>query len=438
VKTPARLRLWVVAALAFALAAGVVWWVSNRVRGTVRLPDGREVTILAVTYGTNHVLIEGPLWAKVARRFVSRPRAHQLGLRIYERKFSEPTLVIWTHWRLPSTNEAPRYASLQDRHGVESEPEHVAIDAPVGKTGTAIMAWQSANFPRQQSEFSIRFYERVSGQLQFLGQSHVPNVARVRAPSASAASPPASVKQDDLTFTLSRLRSGGEVATNLIRPFFQVAKWAEARFEVHEEGHLATNWFVRNLRAVGETGNRFQPVYAAVPSTNGDLRVAFPDVLWPDEPGWRIRGEFVRNADFPETNRWMLFSIPAVRNSPPFSKQLSQELPGLRIDAVELRPTTQPVLARPVRGGFRRTTDLTVVHTALAERMHVALIAVTDDLGRGLRFNGGSESMQGRYVVGLEVMTNSTTLDLTFVVHQGREVEFFVKPDWAWTNTPPH
>jgi len=66
----------------------------------------------------------------------------------------------------------------------------------------------------------------------------------------------------------------------------------------------------------------------------------------------------------------------------------------------------------------------------------VDLAAATDNLGRSLRFNGGMDLSRGKYLVGLEVPTNSTTLDLTFVVHQGREVEFFVKPDRLTMNAP--
>ena len=438
-KTPARLRLWVVAALAFAVAAGMVWWASDRVRGTVRLPDGREVTVLAVTYGTDHALIEGPFWAKIARRFLSRAKAHQLGLRIYERKFDQPTLIVWTHWRLPSTNEPPRYASVRDRHGVESEPEHVAVDAPVGKTRTAIMAWQFANFPRRQGHFPIRFYERqsgqlqfIGGQLQFLGQADVPNAARVDATTAPAPSPPVTVKQDDVEFTLTMLRSGGEKATNLVRPYIQVAKWTEARFEVREGGRLATNWTVRNLRAVGETGNRFQLFYGAALSTNGDYRVSFPDALWPDESSWRIRGEFAHGSGFVETNRWKFKGLPVARYWSGFTTNVEETAFGVRFISMDIRPTTQ--FTRYVRGGFRRTTDLTVQFSPESERSHPALVAAVDGQGRELRFSGAEEPIKGRYVVGLEIPTNSTTLDLTFVVHQSREVEFFVKPDWVSTN----
>ena len=429
-KTPARFRLWMTAA--FVLAAGAVWWASSWSRPTVQLPDGRAATILAVTFGTNHTLVEGPLWVKAIRRFVSRARAQQLGLRIYEGTFEEPTLIVWTHWRLPSTNGAPRYASLRDRHGIESEPVYAAVDAPVGKTGTAIMAWQFANFPRRQGDFPIRFYDRESERLRFLGQAQVPNVARAGASLATAASPPVTVKQDGIEFTLSMLRSGGEVATNLIRPYIQIAPSTEARFGVHEGGQPATNWRMRRIRASGESGNRFKLWYTAILSSDGDYRVAFPDALWPDEPGWRIRAEFVREADFPETNRWMLLGIPAIRTLPAFTKRIDQELAGVRIDTVELRPTTQ--LSRYVRGGYRRTTDLTVSFSPATERMHVALDGATDDLGRHLRFAGGVDISRGRYVVGLEVPTNSTTVDLTFVVHESQEVEFFVKPDWAKTN----
>jgi hypothetical protein len=423
------------AALAFAVLAGAVWWVSTRLGGALQLPDGREVTVRAVTYGTNHTLIEGPLWTKAIRRFVSRPKAHQLGLRIYENKSDEPTLIVWTHWRLPSTNEAPHYASLRDRHGVESEPAQVAIDAPVGKTGTAIMAWQFANFPRHQRDFQFRFYQRESGRLRLLGEVAVPNAHPVTASTSTAASPPVTTKQDDIEFSVTMLRSGGEVATNLIRPYVQVAPWTEARFAVRERGQLATNWTVRKLRITSESGNRLNPPSSAVPSTNGDYRVAFPDALWPDEAGWKIRGEFARGSGFVETNRWTMRSIPAIRNTSAFTTNLSQELNGLRIDQVGLRPSTQFIPY--VRGGFRRTTDLTVDYAPNTDRLHIALVGATDNNERPLRFSGGSEPMKNRYVVGLEMPTNSTTVSLTFVVHEGREVEFFVKPDWVTTNAVP-
>lgn len=416
-------------ALAVVFAAIVVWYQ----RGTVQLPDGRQVTVLSVTYGTNHTWVEGPLWAKAIRTFVSRRKALQYGLRIYEKKSAQPSLTVLTHWRLPSTNQAPHYASLRDRHGVESEPQYAAIDGPVGKTGTAIMAWDFANFPRTQQKFQIRFYEREQGRLRLLGETSVPNVPNVAQVDAvtTGAPPPVTVKKDGIEFTLTMLRSGGEVATNLIRSDVQVATWTEARFTVLDQGQRATNWTVERLLANSESGNRLHPLPRATLSIDGDYRVAFPDAVWPDEPAWTISGEFARNSGFIETNRWTLGPIPAIRNTSAFTTNIWHQLNGVRIDQLGLRPASGFIPY--VRGGFRRTTDLAVEFTPTSDRSHLALVGVTDNLDRPLRFSRGGEPVEHRYVAGLEVPTNSTTLNLTFVVHESYEVKFLVKPVWVPT-----
>src|SRR5262245_53080548 len=94
------------------VAALLVWFCVEFVwTDSVRLSDGREVSLRAVPYGTNHVLVEGPFWARLARR--QFPKLIVTGrVQVHHRTSLLPTCVVWTRWKLPGTNSPPRFASV--------------------------------------------------------------------------------------------------------------------------------------------------------------------------------------------------------------------------------------------------------------------------------------------------------------------------------------
>src|SRR5262249_32628856 len=109
---PTRAR-W---ALACLLLAALAWLGGTIVRGrTVRFADGRAVTVLTVTSGTNHVFVSGKLWLQVLRPFLSEQRAAALGLQIQRVTTVTPSTIIWTRWQCPLTNAPARFASVRDR-----------------------------------------------------------------------------------------------------------------------------------------------------------------------------------------------------------------------------------------------------------------------------------------------------------------------------------
>jgi hypothetical protein len=58
----------------------------------------------------------------------------------------------------------------------------------------------------------------------------------------------------------------------------------------------------------------------------------------------------------------------------------------------------------------------------------VDLARVEDDHGRELRFGNGVDQYRGRYLAGLELLTNTTAIHLTFAVQRSEVVEFVVRP----------
>ena len=212
-------------ALAFAVGAGLLWWWRVIVcEGTVRLADGREVGVLALTYGTNHVFVDGKLWVKLARPLLSPAKASQLGLRIYERATDVPSQMVWTHWRLPLTNPAPRFASVVDRHGVESEPGVAAAEVSVPHSTKAVMAWNLASYPRRQGRIVLRFYERDTAYCPHrVGELAVRLSGNGASKTWRAPVPPIRVARDGREFTLVALRGGEPMSAELKWPFTFIA-----------------------------------------------------------------------------------------------------------------------------------------------------------------------------------------------------------------------
>src|SRR5882672_6526196 len=144
---------WTFAAFAFAVVTGfIAWLILGRGERTMRLADGREFSVVAVTYGTNHVLEEGPPWARLMARFGSRSMAYRFG---YSFSGGVPSVtagvVVWTQWTSSNLNTLPHFASVVDPHGHETEPVDAALSlVTVPKKVETLIAWRFQNYPRLQ------------------------------------------------------------------------------------------------------------------------------------------------------------------------------------------------------------------------------------------------------------------------------------------------
>lgn len=426
-------RRWVAGGILLGLAGLVGWWCWRQANPpTFRLSDGRIVTVRAVTYGTNHVFVDGPLWLRMVGRYVSRVTAARRGLLRHSFASAEPCTLVWTEWRSSPYNRPPTFATVVDRHGIHSEPKQRAI----GASGTTreIQAWQLQNYPRGERDIRLRvlglgFF--AGPDPPWLGDLMIPNPSR-RAALWHAPATPVSVTNQEAVVTLLSLRSGYDppaALTNSFPPLTQtvsvLASATIAAFQVTERGRTNPAWSIRGLEARGSSGNWFRS--SLFTADEDRLLAAFGDVLWPDEPDWRLRGEFSRTAGYAAGDLVTLTSVSGLRTNPPFTTNLQVEANGVLLKSLELRGTRQ--VRRWVRGAYHPNSDLALEFTAPAG-MRVDLVRIADDRGREVRFGHLTQPTPTRLEAGVELPYDIRTVDLTFAVHRSLFAEFLVRPDW--------
>jgi hypothetical protein len=405
------------------------------------------VVVRAVTYGTNHVLIDGPLWARLAGRLLPRATAYKYGLLRNELHSRVPTCVVWTRWRVPSNRPAARFVSVLDPQLVESEPSAAQLVQHVPNSRDVIEAWLLENYPRRGRNLRLRFYDRDAAYRRvFAGEVTVQNPF----PGGSgwnAPPPPVRVLEGSSEFALLSLRCrGGPPVENastagllapleLPSPF--LAPWTDTDFAVLENGQPGSAWTVRSIAAAGVTGNRLASAYPAVELVDDRIRAHFPGALWSEEPDWKVTAEFSRARDYAPEELITIKSLNAVRSRFPVTTNLSPQMEtnGARLQSVTLVAGLSQI--RPYRGGdYFPNSEVTLLFTVRDDRTRVNLARVTDERGRAVRFGHSSDASAGKYTAALELPADATTLELTFAVHRSRFIEFLARPAWNFSNPP--
>src|SRR5215216_5406752 len=104
-------RIWIY--LVAILIAGLLllaWMIrsEHNIR-SVRLADGRVLTIQKITYGREHKLTYGSLWSRLIAPAVPVKWKSKTGARDYIVRTTGPSLMIWGQWEFPpkAANPAP-------------------------------------------------------------------------------------------------------------------------------------------------------------------------------------------------------------------------------------------------------------------------------------------------------------------------------------------
>jgi hypothetical protein len=393
------------------------------------------VIVRAVTYGTNHVLVDGPLWARLAGRFLPRAKAYKYGLMRNELHSRVPTCVVWTRWRVPSNRPAARFVSVLDRQLVESEPSAAQLVQRVPNSRDVIEGWLLENYPRRERNLHLRFYDRDAAYRPVrAGELTVRNPAP-GGPGWNASAPPILVPDGGSEFVLQslRCRRGSPLDQNSA----SFAPWTDAEFAVRENGQPSSAWTVRSIAAVGATGNRLATAYPVVEFGDDRIRAHFPGALWSEEPDWKVTAEFSRARDYAPEELITIKSLDAARSRFPVTTNLTPQVEtnGARLQSVTLVAGVSQI-RRYNRGEYFPNSELTLLFSARVDRIRVKLTQVTDERGRAVRFGHSSDTSAGKYTAGLELPADVTVLDLTFAVHRSRFIEFMARPTWNFSNAP--
>jgi hypothetical protein len=431
---PPRWGAW---ALAFALlATGLYWLTAGRGDGSVRLAGGNSARVIGVTFGTNHVLETGPPWARLAHRLGARGVARRFGYKEYSAPWPArlPCLMVWVAFTNPSTNPIPRYASVADMRGAETEPSYQAAGVALSQTNETIAAWRFENFPRRQRRLLVRFYHYDLFQVRARhdGELAVQNPVPVVKPGPPMPPSPVSLRDGPLECSLSALR-GGEPpppVTSRNSP----AQWASAEFALRENGRPTTAWTVKRFEALGADGNRIVPL-RPVMSLAGERRVVrFAGPLWPDEPGWQVDAEFVRVRDFPAEGLWTFRLAGAHLASSSFATNLTAAADGLEQPFLL---QLQIGLSYGVVSAAPRQANLALKYKPADPDVHLSLARATDDAGRECLAVEPASARQGWLDAQLKLPVDALHVDLVFALHRSRKFTFRIRPTTASTNSAP-
>lgn len=420
-------RRWLLLAVVFAGCAVAVALLREprRVRGSVTLPDGRSVSVAKVTFGTTHDFEDGSFIARAVARVAGARFAGRLGYRSYSQKSLVPCVTVWTRWYGDITNVPPRYASVREESGMESEPAFPSWDTSAVASTERIMAWRFENYPRGAESFELRFHDRLPPyHTKPLGALSVRNPQVTNAVSSGAAGLPQSVSLPEINVTLRELRVGAAM------PFWRrpshsgLAPWTQARFEVVERGLLSTNWIVRGLTLLGGSGNVLTPMPLMSRIQDGHLEAGFTAAWWRTEPEWKMEVVLGRTGAFLTNEVFEVRDLPAsgldtalVTNCPPNEAALS----GMVL-------TLHPASAEAAAGsGFVHTTTLLIKYPVAGRSARLVLTRARDQLGRPVRFETSSDNGLGHLYAGLMLAPDVTRLSFTFGVSHSRTVSFDVR-----------
>jgi len=431
-----RLPRWGVWAAVFALAASALWWWTRSSNSIARLADGRSVRVLAVTYGTNHVLETGPVWARLARRLGAGKLARRLGYEKYNAPWPSvlPTLMVWAVFSPQSTNPVPRYASVVDDRGAETEPTYQTVVPSGFQSLETPAAWRFENFPRRQRRLLVRFYHYDMFQVRARheGELAVQNPVPVVKPGPPVPPPSVTVRNGLLECSLVALR-GGEPPP-AVTAWKSPAQWASAEFSFRENDRPTTAWTMKRFEALGADGNRIVPLWPVV-SLAGDRRVVrFAGPLWPDEPGWQVDAEFVRVRDFPAEGLWTFRLSGAYLSNPSFATNLTAAADGMEQPFLL---QLQIGLSYGVVSAAPRQANLALKYKPAGPDVHLSLARATDTAGRECLAVEPASVRQGWLEAQLKLPADASHVDLVFALHRSRKFTFRTARTPATTNSAP-
>jgi len=426
---------WTVAALAFAVVVGfITWLIFGRGERVMRFADGREFSVVAVTYGTNHVLESGPPWARLLHRYGSASLAHRLGYKASGPFPSPlPSIMVWTRWSLANTNSAPLFASVADVHGARTEPNYVlSTQSPSPERIGTHAAWRFDNYPRHQKEFTLLFYKydlfRLRAHLE--GQVVIRNPFPTENRPERAPTAPVTATNGILECTLVSLRCGGAPPRHPLTAKHAIVPWVTAAFDFLENGQPTTDWTVRRIAAFG-SGNYFAGERLMTELEQGRRVAHFTGTFWQDEPDWRLMADVTPTRNFPRETLWTVRLTTRSFLDATLSTNLPASGRGLRNFSLALGPAN--VDLRP-KSPERHVAFLHASFTPTAPDIYVDIAGAVDDRTRNLDIATSVLSRTHSLEANLELQADAQWVDLTFAIHRSVKMEFHVRPEFVSTN----
>ncbi len=443
-----------VVGLLVAGAIGLAWWVGHELRSApgrrVVLASGVQVSVLGVTYGTNHVqpgfgrLLPDRL-RMVLARLLGRP-----GLGSYRFATSQPELVVWITHNATNSMVPPGSVrvALADEAGFLSGDDRDFTTFVGGRSATAI---GFAVWPRRSRELRIRVFEQgPTFNYRLAGEVRCVNPAVSRAPAWTAEPLPARGTNGPLVCTLSAVMTGLGMNTTTSA---QADGTTRITFSPpQEDGEIRTalrlamtdldspsnDWEIAAIHVADATGNAaanssLSANYGPGPERN----YQFEPGLWPSEP-WRLELLAARRPGSVFSARELVvftnLALPAIGFT---NRYTDSALVGTtKVSVIEFN--RRAPLPDDVRSWS--SDDLSALKLSVANLPadgKFTLVRASDDAGRTLEvpsFGWGHSEPHDATFSFRSVPAEARSLNLTFAVQTMRRFTFRVQPSLATTN----
>ena len=289
-----------------------------------------------------------------------------------------------------------------------------------------------------------------------LAEFKIPNPAPRPHPEWTAQPLPVRATDGDLEVTLTGFRAYQTSRETSAKQ--QRYPRTECSFSFRENNRESLAWRPASFELSDATGNHWKPSRTSggnpyrASVENGVVRTEFLGALWPGESAWKIRGEFKRVADFPESE---LLHIPKIRI--PDAREVSQR--GAQFDCngatVELAAViggdvaddsfqSGATLDRAGRirlnhlvNAERRRGCITVVFEGeiLSRARRLSFVSAMDERGTPAKLESADEPADlaatrlTTYSFILRPPEGAHELNIVMAVSESRFVEFLARPE---------
>ena len=452
-----RSKYFVLACLLLGLAVALVIFRKEPAvpASSLKLPDGAVVRVLAVTYGTNHVV--GPLLGGcLARlpRLAQAPIVRLFGNRaalVHSQITASPALVVW----LDDSRRGPGTAAASPGPGYM---EAFLADAAgfVSGDGVYLGGWWSNpvaltfySIPRRDRVISLAFFHHdAGGTVKAWGKLSFKNPCFKRYPHWRPEPLPVTKRSRDVEMKVQKLSTGhDEHTTYTAGPHgSQVILFGTNRLDGRNRSVclctlrslINTNevWYVANEEASDATGNRVKNTSIGWGSHEQGY-FTFQPSLWTSEAAWKLNCEIKRAKGFAAGETFTFRNVP-------LGDLGTTNLIGWETNFNGVTVTLDQLVRRaPNTNNSWSLSDLSQVRLKLAvpNGMHVDWLSAQTDTGVLLESGSWESSGPNRSYSFRAIPIEAATADFTFAVQQSRWIEFTLKPEVGAARVevpPPH
>jgi hypothetical protein len=447
--------IWVMAfvllaVIGIALAFWRLWPAQEQ---SLILPDGSKLTLLRVTYGTNHVCRYETGWQEWLYPLLPKSLKPNLSPREATFSTAENTLMVW--FRDDGTHHINQpFVAVIDEYGVESSlfrsPNYTrTLNAGRKQSGTGggvvvslagphISGWNLDSHPRRSKSFNVVIYSRErNGEPVRVGQFSIRNPAANDTQAWTAEPLPLTRETNGLEITLAQFETGRvEERLDSVLENLDAKYCSRASFQLKENGEAADNWTVNGINARNSSGEILRPQSFVPRWRNGRLVVDFRGGLWLDEPAWKLNVDFQRTAGFPPEELWSINGVGVPPGSEIAATNVVVEKSGKKFEFLGVSGPGAK-LAEPYTG-IEPIANIHVRTPYLLDGWRIALVEVRDNRGQKARLedyirtasvgSGGATYKQMLHGFSFEIPQGVKTLDITFAITPMRHVQFVAKP----------